>query len=306
MLKKNIIKMLGYERFSNKILNEIEQHKFVNGQILVRLQKEIINYKNLSELEFKVFSQYGDDGIIQFLINKLPIKSQLFIEFGVEDYHESNTRFLLMNNNWKGLVIDGSLQNINLIKKESISWRYDLTAIHSFITKDNINEIFTNNGFIGEIGILSIDIDGNDYWVWKNINTVKPAIVIAEYNSVFGAEHAITVPYIPEFERSKYHYSCLCWGASLKALNMLANEKGYYFVGCNSAGNNAYFVSNEYKNTIKEISIEKGFVCSKFRESRDDKGNLTFLSGNDRLNVIKDCLVYHIEKNKNIYIREII
>ena len=306
MLKKYIIKTLGYERFSNKILNEIEQLKFVNGQILVRLQKEIIDYNNLSELEFKVFSQYGDDGIIQFMINKLPIKSQVFIEFGVEDYHESNTRFLLMNNNWKGLVIDGSSQNINFIKNESLFWRYDLTAIHSFINAENINDIFTKNGFEGEIGILSIDIDGNDYWVWKNINTVKPAIVIAEYNSVFGAEHAITVPYIPEFERNKYHYSCLYWGASLKALNMLANEKGYYFVGCNSAGNNAYFVNNDYKQIIKEVNIEKGFVNSKFRESRDDKGSLTFLSENERLNIIKDCQVYHIEKNKNMYIRELI
>ena len=100
-------------------------------------QKE--NIASLDEVEFQVFSQRGEDGVIQYIINKIEIPNKVFVEFGVETYTESNTRFLLMNNNWSGLIIDGSKKNINFIKRDFIYWKYDITALESFITKDNIN-----------------------------------------------------------------------------------------------------------------------------------------------------------------------
>jgi len=135
-----------------------------------------------------------------------------------------------MNNNWKGLIFDGSEQNIKQIKQNSFFWKYDLTACQAFITAENISPHIENN-FIGEIGILSIDIDGNDYWVWKAIDGVEPDIVIVEYNSVFAKERAITIPYDPQFNRTLAHYSNLYFGASLKALNSLVYEKGYFLAG---------------------------------------------------------------------------
>src|SRR5205085_6001779 len=126
---------------------------------------------------------FGDDGIIQYLVRKAGIKSRVFIEFGVEDYTESNTRFLLISDNWKGLVIDGSNEYIRFIRSDDIYWRHDVTAVCSFVTVENINQTFAQHGFEGEIGLLSIDIDGNDYHVWEAIHIVNPILVVVEYNS---------------------------------------------------------------------------------------------------------------------------
>lgn len=260
---------------------------------------------NIHEAEFKVFSQFGDDGIIQYLINNVDIEHKRFIEFGVEDYTESNTRFLLINNNWSGLVIDGSKRNIDYIKKDQICWKYDLTAVHHFIDKENINRIISDNIASRNLGILSIDIDGNDYWIWECINVVDPVIVIMEYNSVFGSKHAVTIPYDPAFNRTRAHYSNLYWGCSLKALCLLAESKGYEFVGSNSAGCNAYFIRKDKLGRLKTVKIDSGYVEAKIRESRDRKGRLTFLSGEERLKEISEMRVYDVENKVLIKLREL-
>jgi hypothetical protein len=143
---------------------------------------------------------------------------------------------------------------------------------------------------------LHIDVDGVDYWLWDAIDVIKPVIVIMEYNSVFGAERSITVPYSEKFNRKDRHYSHLYFGASLKALYNLGKQKGYAFIGCNSAGNNAFFVQKDkLKDGVSEISLTEGFVKSKFRESRDSNGRLSFLRGNDRLKCMVGLEVYNTE-----------
>ena len=145
--------------------------------------------------------------------------------------------------------------------------------------KENINKIFLDNGIQGEIGLLSVDIDGNDYWIWQAINSVNPAIVVSEYNFRFGASRAVTVPYDAGFIRTKAHHSNIYYGASLKSLCILANKKGYSFVGCNSAGNNAFFVRNDLKpDSLKALTSEEGYIPAQFRESRDELGSLLYLS----------------------------
>ena len=92
--------------------------------------------------------------------------------------------------------------------------------------------------------------------------------------------------------RSKFHYSNLCYGSSLTSLCDLAEEKGYFFIGSNSSGNNAYFIRKDKISNIKTVTISEGYVLSKFKESRDTKGKLTFLRSNERLNKIKGIRVY--------------
>jgi hypothetical protein len=243
--------------------------------------------RDLTSNEFRVFSQWGEDGIVQFLINNIKIHRKIFVEFGADNYKESNTRFLLINNNWSGLVMDSNEKSINYIKNDPIYWQYNLKAVRSFITKDNINSLLVENGIQGEIGLLSIDIDGNDYWVWKAINVISPAIVIIEYNFRFGKERAVTIPYEENFDRSKAHYSMIYYGASLKALYLLAKEKGYAFVGCNSAGCNAFFVRRDLKpDIIREQTIEEGYVAGQFQEARDKGGNLAFLSKPEEVKIL--------------------
>lgn len=268
------------------------------GTLLFDRFKDVNEIKSLQDVEFKVFSQFGDDGIIQYLVHKLEIKNKTFIEFGVSNYLESNTRFLLLKDNWSGLIIDGSDYNINFIKKCDLYWRHNLVAISSFITRDNINDIISKNGYEGEIGILHVDLDGNDYWIWEKINVVDPILVIVEYNSVFGPIRNISIPYNNDFFRTKAHYSNLYWGASLGALCSLADKKGYYFVGSNSAGNNAYFVRKDRIGNFKHLSASEGYVESKYRESRDKNGKMTFLFGADRLDCIGGMSVVNVDSGK--------
>ena len=246
------------------------------------------NSPSLLKSEFTIYAQGGDDGIIQYLIQNLPVKEKKFIEFGVQNYMESNTRFLLTNDYWSGLIIDANKTEIEFIKNHSIYQTYDLTAVQSFITKDNINELFINNGYEGEIGLLSIDIDGNDYWIWEIIESVSPMIVIIEYNHRYGPDRKVTIPYTEGFDRTDAHHSNIYYGASLSALVSLSRTKGYRLVGCNPLGNNAYFVKDSSEtNHIPTKSSREAFVQGKFRESRNQDGTLAFLSLEQEIEIIK-------------------
>lgn len=259
----------------------------------------------LVNCEYKVYSQWGEDGIIQYLISRLAVSNKVFVEFGVETYTESNTRFLLVNNNWSGLVIDGSQKNIDFIKSDSIYWRHNLKADCAFINRDNINELISRNGLSGDIGLLSVDIDGNDYWVWKAIHVINPSIVVCEYNSLWGFRDAVTTPYDTEFIRGKKHFSNLYYGASIKALNDLAVSKGYSLVGGNSAGNNVFFVRNDLLSNLEPMNVEDAWVQSQFRESRDNNGQLTYLNYNQRRALLAELPLVEIHTEKAIKISEL-
>lgn len=281
-----------------------EKKLILQGKILAELNKNKKSL-NIQDYEFGVFSQWGEDGIIQFLIDKIQIKNKVFVEFGVENYQESNTRFLLQNNNWSGLVIDGSKENVDFIKSGELYWRHSLTAVTEFITKDNINKIITENGISGDIGILSVDIDGNDYWVLKNIECVNPVIIIVEYNSLFGKELLITVPYDENFDRMKKHFSGLYWGASISALTKIAKEKGYSLIGSNSEGVNLFFVRDELVGDLKVMTPQDAYVESKLRQSRDEGGSLTYLDNRAGLELIKEMNVYSVLDNKEHKIKDL-
>ena len=288
---------------SNKISNKLTKN---NDELLLLIGKSVSmnvknqkNVTNLEQIEFKVFSQYGDDGIIQWLINNIEIENKTFIEFGVSDYNESNTKFLLMNNNWSGFILDGSMKNINTIINSDYYWKYDLEAKCEFIDCDNINDILALSSFNQNIGILHIDLDGNDYWVLKKIININPEILILEYNSVFGYEKAITVPYDKLFDRTEKHFSNLYFGASLPALRDLCNSNGYTFIGCNSAGNNAYFIRNDKINSteLEKIVANAIFISSKFRENRGPDGKLFYINNKERQNIIKGLPVFNTRTN---------
>jgi len=256
-----------------------------------RNKKEI---RNLGEVEFQVFSQRGEDGIIQYIISKIEIPNRIFVEFGVEDYTESNTRLLLMGNNWSGLVIDGDPGNIRFIQNDFIYWKYDLTAVQSFITKENIDGLITGYTDCRDIGLLSVDIDGNDYWVWEAITTISPRIVVCEYNSAFGATEKVSIPYAPDFVRGRAHHSELYFGASLAAFCSLAEKKGYDLIGTSDAGLNAFFVRKDCSAPFRKYTAEEGFRETQNRDSKDEKGRLTYLRHGERLTAMKQLPVVDV------------
>jgi hypothetical protein len=282
-------------RFINKHSRANEAELLAIGALLSKQSKQMPS-TCINDHEFKIFSQWGDDGIIQYLINNIHIKNKTFIEFGVEDFLESNTRFLMINDNWEGFVMDGSEESINSLSKQEWFWKYSLKTKAIFINKENINELLLESGF-KDLGLLHIDLDGNDYHILKSLDfkILNPSILITEYNSVFGNERAISVPYDENFYRTDKHYSNLYWGASLPALNDAASQKGYSLVGCNLAGNNAYFVRNDLLNhKVTKVSVKEGFKVSKYRESRNINGALSLLKDEERLKVIKGLEVLNI------------
>jgi hypothetical protein len=275
-----------------------EKNLLISAKIISSINAERSRINDLSDVEYQVFSQWGEDGIIDWLISRIPDIKTTFVEFGTQNYRESNTRYLLMARNWRGLVMDGSSAHIRDIQAQDIYWRHGLTAKCAFIDKDNINDLLAEEGFGGQIGLLSVDIDGNDYWVWQALTVADPAIVVCEYNAVFGDRYALTVPYQADFQRTRAHHSNLYFGASLLALKSLASSKGYTFVGTTSPGCNAFFVRNDMATAITSALGAAWAFPSMVREARDAEGRLIFLSGEDRIRQIADLPLVDLDRNQ--------
>lgn len=313
MLKKMMRAMLDRlaDRISSRMLvagpsgSAAERSLVLAAKLALAHVQALPDASPLADAEFKVYSQWGEDGIIQFLVSRVRPLEPTFVEFGTQNYTESNTRFLLVNDNWRGLVMDGSEAEIGFVRSDVIYWRHDLEAVSAFITAENIDQLIARRFAGPELGLLSVDIDGNDYWVWRAITRVQPSIVVCEYNSIFGARLAVTTPYRPDFQRTVAHHSNLYYGASLQALCRLAAEKGYAFVGSNSAGNNAFFVRRDRLGGLRALSAAEGYVESKYRESRDASGRLSYLRGRERLRAIRELPLVDLETGNTRSIREL-
>ena len=269
-----------------QIEQSIEHLREAIGRIESR-QSAAIDSPHLRDHEFKVFSQWGEDGILDHLVRHVAIPRPFFVEFGVETYREANTRFLLTQGGWHGLVIESDADSVAAIRRDPICWRHHLAVAHSLVTRENIDALLTQHGAAGPIGILSIDIDGNDYWVWEAVTVAQPAIVVVEYNALFGPQRAVTVPYDPAFRREVAHWSQVYVGASLRALAGLGRRKGYAFAGTNRAGNNAFFVQRERLPAgWRELSVEEGFTPAQFREARNERGEVANISAEDAAKLI--------------------
>jgi hypothetical protein len=205
-----------------------------------RKQEDVANLRNF---EFKKFSQNGEDGIIEEIFKRIGTQSKYFVEFGVEDGTECNTRYLLTEKGWSGLWMDGSKTNMEKAKTRHQTDPLQVDA--AFITAENVVSLFEANKVPKDLDLLSIDIDGNDYWVLKALSEYKPRLLIVEYNASFLPEQNWVMPYHPnhQFDGTRY------FGASLRALTELAQSEGYRLVSCDSQGVNAFFVRSDLLNS---------------------------------------------------------
>jgi hypothetical protein len=195
--------------------------------------------KRLVRYGFKVYSQNDEDGIIQEIFRRIGTSDRRFVEFGVQTGVECNTVKLLIEG-WRGLWIEADPMMVGIMRRSFASSldAGQLTLFDNLVTAENINALLTRAGLTGEIDFLSIDIDYNDYWVWRAIDVVRPRAIAIEYNAAYRPPLAITVPYDPNGRWDGSNY----YGASLEALVRLGREKGYALVGCSIAGVNAFFV----------------------------------------------------------------
>lgn len=219
-----------------------------NGFIWDALSRERMrNPKALEPYGYKVYSQNDEDGIIHEIFRRIGTTNKKFAEFGVQDGLESNSHLLLFYG-FSGLWIEGSEQFCGQIRTKfrPVIESGQLKVRHSFITKENINEILRDEGVEGEIDLLSIDIDGNDWYVWDAVTAVNPRVVVIEYNGKFPPDLVWKQAY-----HSGHVWNGTDWhGASLKALEQLGKKKGYRLAGTNLRGCNAFFIRNDLTDDL--------------------------------------------------------
>lgn len=199
--------------------------------------------------EFKVHSQHGEDGILLYLFSLVGAATHQVVEFGIEDGRECNAANLIINFGWRGLLMDCVPENVEAAQRyyaQRLGPEADRVAIDlQQVSPENIDQLLAARGLAGEIDLLSIDIDGNDYWVFEAISQVEPRVVVIEYNASLGPRRAAAVRPAPDFDRFACHPSGYYHGASLAAMAKLGRQKGYALVGCDSSGANAFLVRRD-------------------------------------------------------------
>jgi hypothetical protein len=198
--------------------------------------------RRLLRYGFKTYSQNDEDGIIQEIFRRIGETSRTFVEFGVESGAECNS-VKLMVEGWSGLWIEARADHGNVIRRRFAPFLASgrLRLLERLVSAENIDALLAEGGMGGEIDLLAIDIDYNDYWVWKAITAVRPRVVVIEYNASLRPPLSLTVPYDPQGRWDGSNF----YGASLEALVRLGREKGYRIVGCSIAGVNAFFVRDD-------------------------------------------------------------
>ena len=294
--------MIGFIKY--KIKNFLNFNKRQLGEIQIELSKKKYNQiSNIREAELKIFSQFGEDGIIDYLLYKLKLNSKIkFIEIGTGDYEEANTRFLCESRICSGLLID-KIKDLKFVQKRDFFWKNDLYFCQKTITPSNISSVINSYGFKNDCNLLSIDIDGNDFWVLKNIELSHVDIVVAEYNPLFGSNLSLTVPQNENFDRNKFKK--IFYGASLTAIIELMESKGFMFVGANSACNNAFFINKNKKEFFLNLKVEelKEYTKFTFREIKENSYKENQIS--NLIDKIKDFEIYDLNKKKIFKIKDL-
>ena len=251
-------------------------------------------FRRLWDAEVSVFSQWGEDGILDYLCDFLGLGRPSVVEFGAADFQECNSRFLAEYRNANVFAVDGRPDLERTVHSLNVGWRTTVHAVQAWITPDNADGLLARaRTEFGGVDIVSLDIDGNDFWVAQSLDLTGVSVVVVEYQPLFGAELPLSVPRNDAFDRTQEHYSWLYYGASLRAFIDLFAAQGLVFVGTNRPVNNAFFVrADRLEGFPLELpDVESGlaeYVDVRIRESRDREGNLDHLSGKARTDVMAE------------------
>lgn len=215
--------------------------------------------KRLNRHEEKIFSQFGEDGIISEIFRRIGTATKFCVEFGVGTGLENNTTSLITQG-WRAVWFEASADFARKCESElSNEIKSGLLRIEPLmLTVDNVQDAFANANVPEEFDVLSIDIDGNDLWLWKALSQYNPRVVVIEYNSTYPPPIEWVMPYDPFYSSNTTSYH----GASLVALENLGIEKGYSLVGCSFSGANAFFVRND----LIEQHFEEPFTAKNHYE----------------------------------------
>lgn len=270
------------------------------------------NYKGLENLwdaEVSVFSQWGEDGIIDFLLQSIEVSKPRFFEIGAGDFSECNSRFTLQFRNCSAYLVDSNSDLKEKLSNSLPAWKTTSKAESLFVTPNNVENLFHRaKAFMGGVDVLSLDVDSVDYWIAKQIDFKEIKIAIFEYNPIFGAEKCVTVPETELRSRFEIHPSGLIFGASIRAWINLMNNKGFTFVGSNRVGNNAFFVNSSLISKIHirlpETSDLSPFVDWRIRDSRSCSGTFDFKTPAEINQIFAQIPLWDLETNSTTFLKK--
>lgn len=211
------------------------------------LEPESLPYpQRLTASAFRLHSQNSEDGMLLALFRQIGVTGKRFVELG-SGSSGGNAAMFATEFGWTGLMVEGDAGKAAMAAR-----RYPrVTAVCAWITPESVNQLLEQHGFTGEVDLLSVDVDGNDYWVWQALTACSGRVVMLEYNSMFGPDRAVTIPYDPQFNRRDHRF---CYfGASLAGLTRLSASKGYRLVAVDPTGVNAFFVRNDVAPEIPAV-----------------------------------------------------
>jgi hypothetical protein len=274
---KQRLQGVGARLLGPELLSEIDRASSLNkaSQIMLAMRyKELVRrgepLPSFEEVEFRTFSQNGEDGILLFIFSVIGTTNRTLLDLGSGNGLIANSTNLLVYHGWNGLLVDGSEDNANMARefftrcKDTASWPPKVVA--AWLDVESINRLVAENGLAGSIDLLSIDIDGCDYWIWEALEQVQPRVVVLEYLDILGPSRAWSIPYRPDFVGENDELGLCYGGASLPAFVKLGRRKGYRLVGCQQYGYNAFFVRNDIAPALlPEVPVESCFSHPKVK-----------------------------------------
>lgn len=238
----------------------------------VAMRNRCVDLKNPTTWEFSGFSQNGEDGLIEVLRKQLISSNRYFVEIGSADGMQNNSSWLVVAEQYAGLMVEGDPELVDRAKRLIPHYSIGAECLKMFVNSNNIQDLKTLALFSNP-DIFSLDIDGVDYYVAEAVFDVgfRPKIFVVEYNSVFGPERSMTVPYKENFSFGVEHSSRLYYGVSISAWRKFFDKQGYRFVTVDSKGVNAFFVDSnsfdpEFLDAIEGVPFNENlYQLRKFR-----------------------------------------
>jgi hypothetical protein len=214
------------------------------------------NLNKINKYEFKLTSQNNEDGIIDYIFKVVP-NNKYFCEIGFGFYE--NNSLNLIKNGWSGRLVDADpLEALAL--KANLSFFYpkaNVKILNEFVNKKNINNLVFGDQISKKIDFFSLDVDGNDYWLLKELNLTNVSVICCEYNHWLGIDKKISMKYDPHLNFNFLDNGI--FGASLLAINEILNSKKFHLIAVESSGTNAFFVNEEYKKNFEIISPKNSY-----------------------------------------------
>ncbi|MBW4481202.1 MAG: glycosyltransferase [Tildeniella torsiva UHER 1998/13D] len=229
---------------------------------------------NFGDTGFKVYSQADEDGLLLYIFALIGTTNKYCIDIAAGHPVGANSTNLIVNWGWHGLLIEGNPDLVaasqQFYAKNPNTFIFPPQIVNAWVTAESINSLIAEHGFTGDIDLLSLDIDGIDYWLLDRLEVVKPRVIMVEYQDILGGDRALTVPYKADFNRFDTHPDF--YGASLPAFVKLATAKGYRLVGCNQYGYNAFFVANGLGDELlPEVSVQSCLTHPKVLQGQKER-----------------------------------